>query len=317
MIWKCSGAMTGNSKKWRKQSRSIILFLSTFRISPRLRRSQGPVLKHNSSGVFVIKPEGFDEPFEVFCENDVDGGGWTVIQRRVDGSINFDRSWSDYKEGFGFLRSEFWIGNQKLSFLTNQKKYQLRIDFENSAGSSFFATYEAFRISDEFSKFRIVSVGKSTGTIDSFIETCPSNMVFKNCSCQTSCANPDVCEDTAAQRMTSLVSVRRFYQRTVVVYVNDDCTERCSCEQVPMICDSSFRCDANAVCEERSDTFGCPCREGFEGTEKVVPAMNLPIVMMYIHLCLRNDGVYNIKQLVGLDRNLKSTVRCPTKAVGQ
>ncbi|XP_071816409.1 uncharacterized protein [Apostichopus japonicus] len=272
---------------------------------------------NNSSGVFVIRPEGFDEPFEVFCENEVDGGGWTVIQRRVDGSINFDRSWSDYKEGFGFLRSEFWIGNQKLSFLTNQKKYQLRIDFENSAGSSFFATYEGFRISDEFSKFRIVSVGQSTGTVDSFIETCPSNMVFKNCSCQTSCENPDVCEDTcSAEDDESCICPGGYFikgdtcvppeacgcyltGRGVIPdggsYVNDDCTERCSCESGTLICDSSFRCDANAVCEERSDTFGCHCREGFEGDGENCTRNDFTDCYDVYTSGLRNDGVYNIK----------------------
>lgn len=32
----------------------------------------------NRSGVYVIKPDGFPEPFEVFCNNSFDSGGWTV-----------------------------------------------------------------------------------------------------------------------------------------------------------------------------------------------------------------------------------------------
>lgn len=74
------------------------------------------------SGVYTIQPEGADEPFKVYCNNSIDGGGWTVIQRRIDGSVEFYRDWDGYKQGFGFLMREFWLGNDKISLLTNQKK---------------------------------------------------------------------------------------------------------------------------------------------------------------------------------------------------
>lgn len=35
---------------------------------------------------------------QVFCDMDTNGGGWTLIQRREDGSVNFQRKWKDYKQ---------------------------------------------------------------------------------------------------------------------------------------------------------------------------------------------------------------------------
>ncbi|PIK35696.1 hypothetical protein BSL78_27477, partial [Apostichopus japonicus] len=146
----------------------------------------------NSSGVNIIKPDGFEEPFEVFCNNDVGGGGWTVIQRRDSGAVNFDRSWSQYKDGFGFLSTEFWLGNEKLSYLTNQGHYELRVDIKLSNGASFYTTYRGFRITDEWGQYQVTHIGElesnATGTP---FTPCPTNMIYGTCSCKATCEDPN------------------------------------------------------------------------------------------------------------------------------
>lgn len=87
-----------------------------------------------------------------------------VLQRRQLGSVSYNRTWEAFKNGFGFLGSEFWIGNDKIAFLTNQKHYQIRLEFENAAGLAFFITYDKFRISDEWGQYALFSIGAYSET---------------------------------------------------------------------------------------------------------------------------------------------------------
>ena len=71
-------------------------------------------------GVYTIDPDGSGAS-DVFCDQTTAGGGWTVFQKRLDGSVDFCRGWSDYKNGFGNLNGEFWLGLDKIHRLTKTK----------------------------------------------------------------------------------------------------------------------------------------------------------------------------------------------------
>ena len=81
-----------------------------------------------------------------------------MFQRRSDGSVNFTREFSEYKHGFGFLNTEFYLGNDKLSYITNQKAYQLHIDavFDGQIHRQLF---NVFRLSDEKRNYTLVGFG--------------------------------------------------------------------------------------------------------------------------------------------------------------
>ncbi|XP_062605704.1 angiopoietin-2-like, partial [Saccostrea cucullata] len=65
---------------------------------------------HTQSGVYGISPyRKRCHVVYVFCDMVTNGGGWTAIQRRRSGSVSFDRTWVDYKRGFGETETAYWI----------------------------------------------------------------------------------------------------------------------------------------------------------------------------------------------------------------
>ncbi|XP_053383822.1 fibrinogen-like protein A [Mercenaria mercenaria] len=106
--------------------------------------------------------------FEARCDMETPPGGWTVIQRRVSDS-DFRRDWEEYKEGFGNLNENFWLGNDKIWRLTKGGHYKLRVDLVDQNGGEGYAEYSSFSIGDESSKYTLNISGHSGTANDSLI----------------------------------------------------------------------------------------------------------------------------------------------------
>ena len=115
------------------------------------------------SGVYTIDPDG-SGAFDVFCDQQTDGGGWTVFQKRQDGSVDFYRGWADYKQGFGNLSGEFWLGLDKIHRLTKHVRNKLRVDLEDTSGKAAYAVYERFAVTSERAKYQL-SLGSYSGKL--------------------------------------------------------------------------------------------------------------------------------------------------------
>ena len=100
---------------------------------------------------------------QVLCDMTTNGGGWTVFQRRLNGSVDFYRDWSSYKNGFGDLHGEFWLGNDNLHRLTAAGNVSLRVDLEDFEGNITYAEYATFKVADQADKYRIL-IGGYSGT---------------------------------------------------------------------------------------------------------------------------------------------------------
>ena len=99
----------------------------------------------------------------VLCDMTTDGGGWTVFQRRLDGSVDFYRGWKSYKNGFGNPNGEVWLGNDNLHRLTAAGDVTLRVELEDFGGDSRYAEYTTFKVADEGDKYRLL-IGGYSGT---------------------------------------------------------------------------------------------------------------------------------------------------------
>ncbi|XP_048743672.1 ryncolin-4-like [Ostrea edulis] len=115
-----------------------------------------PSVKEND-GVYEIYVGGQNR--NVFCDMSTDGGGWTVIQKRMDGSTDFYRKWDAYKIGFGNPCSNYWIGNDAIHTLTTTKDQMLRIELQSFDCDQTYATYATFRVGDESSDYKLTISG--------------------------------------------------------------------------------------------------------------------------------------------------------------
>ena len=117
-------------------------------------------LGYNEDGIYLIALPASGVKL-VKCVMSIQKGGWIVIQQRFDGSVNFSRNWDDYREGFGTLNGEFWLGNKYLYELTaneSHKWFFIATTFDGSNGTS---CYEDFKVKSETQDFEMTASFKN------------------------------------------------------------------------------------------------------------------------------------------------------------
>nr|AAA28880.1 scabrous protein [Drosophila melanogaster] len=104
-----------------------------------------------TDGLHLIAPAGQRHPLMTHCTAD----GWTTVQRRFDGSADFNRSWADYAQGFGAPGGEFWIGNEQLHHLTLDNCSRLQVQMQDIYDNVWVAEYKRFYISSRADGYRL------------------------------------------------------------------------------------------------------------------------------------------------------------------
>lgn len=141
-----------------QEVREAIKELNTWRTRPRHCKD---LLASGDSGRGVRQVYPYPgRPYDaaaVFCDHTVDGGGWTVFQRRTNATTreDFYRTWVEYQLGFGNLEGEFWLGLDLLHTLTSWSLQELRVDLADFDGQQRFAKYGAFSVGPASSNYRL------------------------------------------------------------------------------------------------------------------------------------------------------------------
>ena len=110
----------------------------------------------NASGSYTITLPDDVGSFHVFCDMESNGGGWTVFQKRFNGSVNFFHNWQDYENGFGSSDGKYWLGLRNVRRLVSDGRNRaLRIDLEAFDSEKAYAEYGTFMIGDNASNYRL------------------------------------------------------------------------------------------------------------------------------------------------------------------
>ncbi|XP_005337763.2 angiopoietin-related protein 3 [Ictidomys tridecemlineatus] len=92
-----------------------------------------------TSGIYTIRPSN-SQAFDVYCEVK-SGNPWTLIQHRIDGSQNFNETWENYRNGFGRLDGEFWLGLEKIYSIVKTSNYILQFELEDWKDNKHYIEY--------------------------------------------------------------------------------------------------------------------------------------------------------------------------------
>lgn len=130
-----------------------------------------------ASGIYTIQPES-SQPFNVLCDMTSESG-WTVIQKRQDGSQNFNQLWESYKRGFGSLNGDFWLGLESIHSLSKQGQYVLQVELSDWVGQQQVVAHYRFQLDGEEKLFALhLEEESSSGVQEDIMTTGASGLPF-------------------------------------------------------------------------------------------------------------------------------------------
>ncbi|XP_029810418.1 angiopoietin-4-like isoform X1 [Suricata suricatta] len=150
----CSVPQAGSTVKRRQPVQAVLLEPQGRDCSQIWTETSGA-----PSGVYAIQPEGAGAPFQALCDMREDGG-WTLIQSRDWGRrrrLDFERCWQEYKQGFGDLTGDHWLGLEHISDLTSQPglRSELLVDLLGVDNRTLQAHYDDFHVAGEDLFYRL------------------------------------------------------------------------------------------------------------------------------------------------------------------
>ena len=90
-----------------------------------------------------------------------------LIQQNIDWPDIFNRSWEEFKVGFGDPIGNYWLGNELLSQLTANNSYKLKIDLQSYWNNNwYYAEYSTFIVLTEADNYTLQVAGYSGNAVN-------------------------------------------------------------------------------------------------------------------------------------------------------
>lgn len=137
------------------------------------------------------------------------GGGWTVLQQRFDGSTDFRQNWTEYKNGFGEPEREYWIGNEAIHLLTANQNYSLLIEMTDSDRNKWIASYGFFSVSSLENRYSL--------TVDGYQGNATDGMGYSN---NMGFSAPDLDNDASSTHCAYYYEVGWWYKHCQTCNLN-------------------------------------------------------------------------------------------------
>ena len=97
---------------------------------------------------------------DVYCDTATDGGGWIVIARNKKGStVDFNKNWTNYVEGFGVLKTEFWYGLEAIRCFTDSGQWEMRVDYQKNDKTWSYLHYNQFSVGSASEEYPLTTGG--------------------------------------------------------------------------------------------------------------------------------------------------------------
>ncbi|XP_062603454.1 ryncolin-1-like, partial [Saccostrea cucullata] len=78
-----------------------------------------------------------------------------AIQKRIGGSVGFNRTREEYERGFGDVTDSYWIGNDIIHQMSKGRNSSLYVSITLTNGTTLYELYHQFSISDESDNYRL------------------------------------------------------------------------------------------------------------------------------------------------------------------
>jgi len=87
------------------------------------------------------------------------------VEQKVDTVASFNRTWAEFKAGFGNQTGNYWIGNDALSQLTKGDIYKMKFDLQSRDNSMWYwAEYSTFIVGNESTGY-MLQIGGYSGNV--------------------------------------------------------------------------------------------------------------------------------------------------------